>query len=385
MPPVAGVDPAMPLPSCLADMARVARARLPRDVWDFTAGGSGDESTLTANPAAFESWALVPRVLAGASVDPTARLVRDEAAMPVAVAPMAYQRLCHPDGEVAMAEAARRASVPFVCGTFSSCPVEEVGKAGCVTWFQLYWLRDRGRLLDLVARAESAGCSALMVTVDVPVMARRGRDLRNHFAIPADVTAANLDAGPGRGAHRRVSGESAVAAHTNELLDDTVGWSDLEWLQKHTRLPVVLKGILDPRDARIAVELGVDALVVSNHGGRQLAGAAASMAMLPEVVAAVRGRADVLVDSGVRSGVDILRALALGSCGVLVGRPLLWGLSVAGADGAAHVLKILHDELREAMQLAGCPNPASARKLRTIHTYRSPKTPENIVGMDDVS
>lgn len=381
---MAGADPTAPLPSCLADMARAARARLPRDVWDFTAGGSGDESTLAANLAAFECRALVPRVLTGTSADPATRLVCDEAAMPVAVAPMAYQRLCHPDGEVAMAEAARRASVPFVCGTFSSCPVEEVGKAGCATWFQLYWVRDRGRLLDLVARAESAGCSALMVTVDVPIMARRGRDLRNHFAVPADVTAANLDAGQGRSAHRRVFGESAVAVHTNELLDATAGWPDVEWLRKHTRLPVVLKGVLDPRDARLAVELGIDALVVSNHGGRQLAGAAASMAMLPEVVAAVRGRADVLVDSGVRSGVDILRALALGACGVLVGRPLLWGLSVAGADGAAHVLKILHDELREAMQLTGCPNPGSARKLRTIHTCRPARAPESTVWMDDV-
>jgi 4-hydroxymandelate oxidase len=350
-------DQGPPLPETLAGLAVAARARLPHDIWDFAAGGSGAELTLAANRAAFDEVGLVPRVLTGGGVDPSARLVRDAAAMPVAVAPMAYQRLYHPDGELAMAEAARRASVPFVISTVSSRTIEEIAKVEAVCWFQLYWLRDRSAVLELVQRAEAAGCTALMVTVDVPVMANRRRDLRNRFTLPDHIRPANLGAGLGM---------TSVKVHTDLVFDAAVSWADLEWLREHTSLPLVLKGVLDPRDACLAADLGVAAVVVSNHGGRQLDGAAPSAAVLPAVVDAVADRLDVLVDSGVRGGTDVLRALALGAAGVLVGRPLLWGLAVAGVAGVTHTLELFREELVEALRLAGCADVRSARELRTV-------------------
>lgn len=353
-------------PLCVADVARLAEAVLPPEVWDYAAGGSGTETTLGANRTAFDAVALLPRVLAGVEEASTAgRLLATDVAMPVAVAPMAYQRMLHPDGEPAAAEAARLAHVPYVVSTLSSVTLEEIAKVGADIWFQLYWLRERHAVESLVARAEDAGCQALMVTVDVPIMGRRLRDLRNSFSLPLDVVAANLDDGGGR-AHDRVRGESALAAHTVAAFAPALGWADLAWLRARTTLPLVVKGVLDPRDATRAVESGVDAVVVSNHGGRQLDGAAASVDALPAVVAAVGDRCEVLLDSGIRSGTDVLRALALGARGVLVGRPVLYGLAVDGARGAGQVLSLLATELREAMTLAGCADLAAARTLSTV-------------------
>jgi 4-hydroxymandelate oxidase len=335
-------------------------------VWDFIAGGSGTESTLDANRAALDSVSLVPRVLAGVGrADTRARLVDTAAALPIAVAPMAYQRLLHPDGDLATAEAAAAAQVPFVVSTISSHPLEEIAKVGADLWFQLYWLHDRARVAELVRRAEDVGCRALMVTVDVPVMARRLRDLRNEFVLPSWIRSANLEPDGPSEAHSRRSGASAVAAHTNLAFDATLSWSDLERLRAQTRLPLVVKGILDPRDAERAAGIGADAVVVSNHGGRQLDGALPSVIALPQVAAAVGGQCQVLMDSGVRSGTDVLRALALGADGVLVGRPVLWGLSTAGAQGVAQVLSLLRTELEEALLLSGCADLAAARTLRT--------------------
>ncbi len=354
-------------PVSLADVARLAEAALPPEVWDYVSGGSGSETTLAANRAALDAVALLPRVLAGVEAAETGtRLLGTDAAMPVAVAPMAYQRMLHPDGELAAAEAARLARVPYVAATLASVRLEEIAKVGADTWFQLYWLRERSLVDDLVARAEQAGCQALMVTVDVPIMGRRLRDLRNSFTLPADVVAANLDGGAPSSAHDEVAGESALALHTAAAFAPKLGWADLEWLRGRTTLPLVVKGILDPRDALRAVESGVDAIVVSNHGGRQLDGALPSITALPAVVEAVGDRCAVLLDSGVRTGTDILRALALGARGVLVGRPVLHGLAVDGARGVGQVLSLLATELREAMTLAGCADVAATRTVSTV-------------------
>ncbi|MEV8631149.1 alpha-hydroxy acid oxidase [Streptosporangium sp. NPDC051023] len=352
---------------CVADVERLAGERLPPDIWDFVAGGSGDESTQAANRACLDRVCLVPRVLTTAAEGSMAgRLVRSAVAMPVAVAPMAYQRLCHPDGEIAAARAASKAGVPFTVSTLSSVPIEEIAAVAGPLWFQLYWLRDRGLVLDLVARAERAGCEALMVTVDVPIMGRRLRDVRNEFVLPPSVVAANLVDGTGSAAHVPAPRGSAVAAHTGAAFEAALGWDDLAWLREHTDLPVVLKGVLDPRDAVRAAESGVAAVVVSNHGGRQLAGAVPSIVALPPVVEAVAGRCDVLLDSGIRTGTDVLRALACGAEGVLLGRPMLWGLAADGEAGAGLVLDLLRVELREAMLLAGCADLAAARELSTV-------------------
>ncbi|MBT2510504.1 alpha-hydroxy-acid oxidizing protein [Streptomyces sp. ISL-98] len=357
----------------VAEVARLAADRLPADVRDFVDGGSGDESTQAANRAALDAVRPVPRVLGGSGeADTSGTLLRSTAELPLAVAPMAYQRLLHPDGELAAARAAHDTGIPYIISTLSSYPIEEITAVGGVCWFQLYWMRDRAVALDLVRRAEMAGCEALVVTVDVPHMGRRLRDVRNGFTLPHDVRAANLGPAPDTdaagitAAHTRQSGASAVATHTALSFDPAIGWDDLAWLREQTALPLVLKGILDPRDAVRAVGVGADGVIVSNHGGRQFPAAPPSVTALTAVLDEVGGRCAVLFDSGVRTGADILRALALGADGALCGRPVLWGLAADGEDGARHVLRLLHTELREALLLSGCPDLAAARALDVV-------------------
>ncbi|MFI1170066.1 alpha-hydroxy acid oxidase [Streptomyces melanogenes] len=346
------------------DFATLAERSLPAPVWDFLAGGSGEELTLAANRAALDAVTLVPRVLTGGAGRTTgADLLGTAAALPLAVAPMAYQRLLHPDGEAATARAAKAAGVPFVLSTLSSVPVEEITALGADTWFQLYCLRDRAATTELVRRAERAGCTALMVTVDVPVMGRRLRDLRHGFALPPEVAPAHLDPAATGRTHDKRAGSSAVAEHTAEAFASDLDWDDLARLRTDTRLPLIVKGVLDPRDAARAAALGADAVVVSNHGGRQLDGAATGIDLLPAVREAVPDGCRVLLDSGIRSGTDVLKALALGADGVLLGRPVLWGLAVDGEQGVREVLRLVESELRAALTLSGCAGPAEARRL----------------------
>lgn len=353
-------DGPMPPVWSTADVARLAAERLTPDVWDYIAGGSGEEVTLAANRAALDRVAVVPRGLVDVSAcDTGVELFGTRSALPLAVAPMAYQRLIHEGGESAAASAAATAGVPYVVSTLSSEPIEDVAGAGGTTWFQLYWLRDRAVVADLLRRAEDAGCRAVVLTVDVPVLGRRLRDMRNGFALPSWVKPVNTDGDVGD----RVAGDSVIARHTSAVFDPSLSWRDLEWIRARTRLPLVVKGILDAGDAKRAADVGVDGVVVSNHGGRQLDGAVPSVVALPEVVAAVDGRCPVLLDSGVRNGVDVLRALALGATAVLVGRPVLWGLGAGGERGVTAVLDVLRDEFETALRLAGCPDVAAARRL----------------------
>ncbi|MFI0980555.1 alpha-hydroxy acid oxidase [Streptomyces sp. NPDC021093] len=357
----------------LDDFEQAAAAVLPAAVRDFVAGGSGAELTLADNRAAFDRLRITPRALRDVSDCSSATtLLGTPAAMPVATAPVGYQKLVHPEGELAAARAAAEVGIPFTVGTLSSCTVEEIAAVGATTWFQLYWLRDREKSFDLVRRAEDAGCSAVMLTVDVPWMGRRLRDQRNGFALPDDVVAAHFPVGAESAAHRAASGESAVARHTASAFAPSLSWADLAELRRRTGLPLLVKGILDPADADRAAEEGADGIVVSNHGGRQLDGAVASIDALAEVCAAVHGRCEVLLDSGVRSGVDVLKALALGASGVLLGRPLLWGLATGGAEGARRVLDLLSAELRDALGLAGCSGPGAARTLRVRQAPMAP-------------
>jgi 4-hydroxymandelate oxidase len=349
----------------LDDFEQAARSVLPADVFDYIAGGSGAERALAANLAALAALTVYPRVLAGAAADCATTMLASRAAMPVAVAPMAYQRLAHPDGELAMAAAARAAGVPMMCSTLSSYPISQITATGADVWFQIYWLREQDQLKQLIDRAEQAGCSAIAVTVDLPVMARRLRDIRNGFALPEQVIAANLGSGSDSRAHQRMPGRSAMAAHTSQRFGPELTWTDLEWLRTRTELPLIVKGILDPRDAARALDVGADAVVVSNHGGRQFDGAPASVSALGPVVAELAGRCAVLLDGGVRTGTDVLAALALGAAGVLVGRPLLWALAVEGEAGVRQALSLLSVEVAEALTLTGCRTPAEAAQLRT--------------------
>jgi len=344
-----------------ADFRRAAEPLVDAAVWDFIEGGAEDERTLAANVAAFERVRLRPRVLVDVSACDTAvELFGARFATPLGIAPTAYQRLIHPDGEVATARGAGAAGALFVVGMLATRTIEDIAAAATAgLWLQVYWLRHRDIMAALVARAERAGYGALVVTVDVPRMGRRWRDMRNGFTIGGDVAAVNLDPALMAAAHRHDAGRSAIAEHTARTFDAAVTWSDLAWLRERTAMPLVLKGILTAEDATLAVAHGVDGVVVSNHGGRQLDGAVASLDALAEVVDAVGGACPVLFDGGVRRGSDALTALALGARAVLLGRPPLWGLAVGGAGGVAGVLATMTAELEHAMALAGRPTLAS--------------------------
>jgi 4-hydroxymandelate oxidase len=352
----------------IAEVQDFAERILPVQVSDFIAGGSGLELTQAANRAALDGVYLVPRVLADVSACETGTaLIGCESAIPVAVAPMAYQRMIHPDGELGLATACAQARVPYTAAMLSSTTIEQIGEVGACLWMQLYWLRDRGVVVELIKRAEAVGCRALVLTVDVPELGRRLRDLRNGFTFPDGIYPANLplaeDSDPGRPS---APGRSAVASRTAALFDPSLSWPDVAWLAGQTSLPLVLKGILHADDARRAAELGVAGIVVSNHGGRQLDGAVPSVTALPWVVDAVAGRCQVLLDSGVRSGLDVLKAIALGASGVMLGRPALWGLAAGGMAGVSRVLTLLTEEFRLAMALGGCPDLAAVASLRTV-------------------
>ncbi|GAA0603518.1 alpha-hydroxy-acid oxidizing protein [Kribbella sandramycini] len=349
------------MPETLAGYEPAAAAVLPAAVRDFVAGGSGAELTLHRNRAALDAITVTPRIL-GAVDQPktTTKLLRTPCALPLAVAPMAYQKLLHPEGELLLAAAAAAAGVPYVISTLSSTPLEKIA-AAAPSWFQLYWLRDRNLVGALIDRATEAGCHALMVTVDVPIMGQRLRDVRNGFALPPEVIAANL-VDKYTEAHKTPGTGSAIAAHTALAFDPAFSWRDLEWIRRRTDLPLVLKGILDPRDALTALDAGADGLVVSNHGGRQFDGAPAAIDALSSVIDAVGNEMTVLLDSGIRSGADIVKALARGAHGVLVGRPLLWALALGVP---ADALTTLGRELRDAMLLAGCADLTAVADLIT--------------------
>jgi 4-hydroxymandelate oxidase len=344
-------------PVTLEEYESYARGRVPADAWDFVHGGSGAEWTLAANLAQFDGWALRPRVLADVSAcDLSARILGADLAAPLGVAPMAYHRLMHPEGEAATARAAGGEGALFVLSIFSSTRLEEVAAAAeGPLWLQLYWMRAPGVLEDLVGRAEAAGFRALVLTVDAPRVARRPRDVRNSFTLPPDVSAVNIDPAAMAAGHRRVEAASAIETHARDQFKQPLTWDDLAQLRAMTSLPIVLKGILTGEDARLAARHGADAVIVSNHGGRQLDGAIPTLAALPEVAAAVPPGFPVLFDGGVRRGTDVLKALALGAHTVLLGRPVLWGLAHAGAAGARDVLRIVRDQLEEAMILSGTP------------------------------
>ncbi|HKT05781.1 MAG TPA: alpha-hydroxy acid oxidase, partial [Rugosimonospora sp.] len=312
------------------------------------------------NRAALARRALRPRFLVDVSTcDLSGTLLGARLAAPLGVAPMAYHRLVHPDGEVATARAAGAAGALLVVSPFASRSIEDIAAAASgPVWLQLYWLHRREALVDLVARAEAAGYGAIVLTVDTPRVGRRLRDIRHGFALPDGVAAVNLPAEVMATAHQHAGGGSALQRHSREQFDPSLSWTDLAWLRGRTSLPLVLKGLVTAEDARLAVAHGADAVIVSNHGGRQLDHAVSTVDALPEVVAAVAGACPVLVDGGFRTGTEVLVALALGARAVLLGRPVLWGLACAGADGAGAVLRTVVEELEDAMVLSGRPRLA---------------------------
>jgi 4-hydroxymandelate oxidase len=321
--------------------------------YEYVSGGAGDELTLRDNIEAFNRLRLHPRVLVDVSQLDTRITVLGQALdFPILMAPTAYHRLVHPEGELATVHGAAKAGATMIASSFATTTIEDMSRAATSPlWFQLYCVPDRGFTKDLVQRAESAGCKAVFVTVDTPVIGNRHRETRVGFALPAGMDRAN---------YRTLSGTASTTSHRpsereiySVVLDPTLTWKEIEWIRSFARVPVAIKGILSRLDAARAVSAGVAAIAVSNHGGRNLDTVPATIDALPRIADAVKGEVPLFLDGGIRRGTDVLKALALGASAVLVGRPYLYGLAAQGADGVATVMTMLRTELEMAMALAG--------------------------------
>ena len=338
----------------LDDYAEAAKLRLEPATYDYYAGGAMDEITLRENRDAYGRIRLHYRVLAGVGQRDLGTTVLDrKVSMPILVAPTAFHRMAHDDGECGSARAAGAADTLFVLSSLSNTSMEEVF-AQCTgpRWFQLYIYKDRGVTAELIRRAERAGAEAIVLTVDAPVWGTREKDVRNGFRLPPGLSVENLSPA-GKQSFPESEG-SGLAAYVNLMFDGSLSFDDLEWLCAQTKLPVVVKGVCHPEDAVLCARRGAKAVVVSNHGGRQLDTCPATIDVLPAIADAVGDRIEVYVDGGVRRGTDVVKALALGARAVLVGRPVLWGLAVEGERGVKRVLELLRRELDDAMALCGC-------------------------------
>ncbi len=335
---------------CLPDFEAAARERMDRMAWEYISGAAADEITLRWNREAYDRIRLMPRVLHDvSSVDTRVKVLGHELAFPVLLAPSALHKLAHPEGELATARGAGKAGALMVLSTMSSTEIEDVAHAASgPLWFQLYVQRDLGFTTHLVQRAEAAGYKALVVTVDTPTEGARNRQQRAHFHFTPGIEPVNLRGVP-TAKSKIVDERSAFAG----ILPARLTWKDIEWLQKTSKLPILLKGILNPEDADIAARSGIAGILVSNHGARNLDTVPATIDALPRVTDKVAGRIPVLVDGGVRRGTDVLKALAFGAAAVLVGRPVFYGLANGGADGVASMLNILRREFEMAMALSG--------------------------------
>jgi L-lactate dehydrogenase (cytochrome) len=364
----------VPVITCVEDLRRLAQRRVPRMFYDYADAGSWTESTYRANERDFGDYKFRQRVavnMEGRSL--ATRMAGMDVAMPVALAPTGLTGMQHADGEILAARAAEKFGVPFTLSTMSICSIEDVAaNTAKPFWFQLYVMRDREFSAALIDRAKAAGCSALMLTLDLQIIGQRHKDLINGLSAPPKPTFANLLdlamkprwALGMLGTKRRTFGNivghakgvddmSSLTTWTAEQFDPRLSWADVEWVKKRWGGKLILKGILDPDDARIAADSGADALIVSNHGGRQLDGAPSSIRALPAIVEAVGSRIEVWMDGGIRCGQDVLKAVALGAKGTLIGRAFLYGLGAQGEAGVARCLEIIRNELDLTMAFCG--------------------------------
>jgi L-lactate dehydrogenase (cytochrome) len=358
----------------IADLRALAQRRVPRSIFEYLDRGSYDEITLHRNRSDFDALQLRQRVLIDVARQSLARpILGAHANLPLALAPTGMAGMVHGNGEILAALAAKAAGVPFCLSTVSICSIEDVQQAtGTPFWFQLYIMKDRGYTAELIDRAEAAGCNALMMTVDIPVGALRRRDAKNGLAVPPRITlrsAVDIATKPrwlwsiANGRRREFGNLTAAVARTGGMgfsqwiasqFDASVTWADLQKIRERWKGKLIVKGIMDPEDARQVAALGADALVVSNHGGRQLDGAPSTISVLPRVVEAVQGRCEILLDGGIRCGQDVLKAVALGANATLIGRAFLYGLGAQGQAGVTAALEIISRELQVSMALTGC-------------------------------
>jgi L-lactate dehydrogenase (cytochrome) len=364
----------------IEDLRALARRRIPRAIFDYADGGSYQETTLKANAADLDAIQLRPRVMIDVSdIKLATTLAGAEASMPLAIAPTGLCGLYHADGEILGARAAAAFGIPFCLSTMSICSIEDVRAASDQPfWFQQYLMRDRGFNQSLIERAIAARCSALVLTLDLQILAERRRDARNGLSIPPRLTLRNawdvatkpvwaLQVMFGKrrtfgnlvGHIGGAGGAATLAQWTHTQFDSRANWRDVEWVRSRWPGKLILKGVMDAEDARFALSAGADAVVVSNHGGRQLDGAPSSISVLAEIVAAIDGRCEVLFDGGIRSGQDLAKALALGARGGMIGKSFLFALAAGGQAGVTRALEIIRDELRVTLALTGTGDVAS--------------------------
>ena len=345
----------------VSDFEAVAEAKLPPMAREYLQGGAADEITLRRNRSIYDSLLLKPRVLCGVgTLDTSLTLFGDKRPHPLLLAPTAYQKLFHKDGEIAAAAGAAQTRAIYTASSFSAVSIEKIAASSSeAIWFQLYTPPDRAISTDLIQRAENSGCKAIVLTVDTPVLGTRNREMRSKFHLPRGMIRENLrkyGVGLTRDAHFTSTGVATTA------LDASLTWEHAAWVRSHTKLPLLLKGILAPEDAKLAIEHGADGIIVSNHGARNLDTTPSTLEALPGIVDAAAGKIPVLVDGGIRRGTDIFKALALGATATLIGRPYVYGLAVSGSAGVARVIEILLAELRATMALCGRPALASIDK-----------------------
>lgn len=359
---------------CVDDFEKIARSILPKNAFDYYRSGSCKECSLRINRSAFEKLRIIPRVLRDVSAcDASVTMLGSKVSFPIAIAPTAMQRMAHPDGECATARAAGDAGVVFTLSTIATSSIEEVAATAphTIKWFQLYIYRDRDLTLELVRRAERAGFKALVLTVDAPVFGIRYADMRNKFALPAHLKLGNFTGKLATDASNSdTESGSGINEYVANMFSQSVTWEDVKWLKSITSLPLVLKGILSVKDAQRAIDLGVEGIQVSNHGGRQVDGTPAPVEALPGIAAAVAAsgaRCEVFVDGGLRGGGDAFRALALGARAAFVGRPAVWALATGGEAGVRRMLALLQREFVHALALAGCARVADIEKDMVVH------------------
>ncbi|HEY8880015.1 MAG TPA: alpha-hydroxy acid oxidase [Roseateles sp.] len=364
----------MPVITCIEDLRQLAEKRVPRMFYDYADSGSWTETTYRANESDFQAIKLRQRVAVNMEGRSTAvKMVGQDAKMPVAIAPVGLTGMQHADGEIHAARAAEKFGIPFTLSTMSICSIEDIAEhTSAPFWFQLYMMRDRDAMARMIARCKAAQCSALVLTLDLQVIGQRHKDLKNGLTAPPRPTLANIlnlatkprwclgMLGTKRHTFRNLVGHvkgvsdmRSLSAWTNEQFDPRLSWADIAWVKEQWGGKLILKGIMDVEDARLAVQAGADALVVSNHGGRQLDGAPSSIHALPAIVAEVGSQIEVWMDGGIRSGQDVLKAWALGARGTLIGRAMAYGLGAMGEEGVTKALQILHKELDVTMAFCG--------------------------------
>ncbi len=382
--------------TCIEDLRVVAEGRVPRMFYDYADSGSWTEGTYRANEADFQAIKLRQRVAVNMEGRTTAAtMVGQPATMPVAIAPVGLTGMQHADGEIHAARAAEKFGIPFTLSTMSICSIEDIAEntgSSLVFWFQLYMMRDREAMVRMIQRAKDAGCSALVLTLDLQVIGQRHKDIKNGLTAPPRPTLRNIlnlmtkprwclgMAGTQRRTFRNLVGHvkgvsdmNSLAAWTNEQFDPRLSWADVAWVKQQWGGKLILKGIMEVEDAVLAAQYGADAIVVSNHGGRQLDGAPSSIAALPAIVDAVGDKLEVWMDGGIRSGQDVLKAWALGARGTMIGRSMVYGLGAYGEAGVTRALQIIHKELDVSMAFCGHTNIQTVdRSILVPGTYPRP-------------